>query len=472
MKSPYRRSGQYRYVRQTSILGLLGVLGLGLVLGGAGCSRPPAGQTQSNEPALAADLYVDWDDLDWHLDRYLQISLRDFAGAQNLVSGRPADDYRAATTYQAHWDSVGLHFFLRLHEEERQERRRLAAGHHADARRLLLGVINHYRSMLAGGYLPNLNVTDFAARPQGVETAVTNAIGRWISATGLDPSNAAAWRDLAYFCGVVGDRPRQQRSLGAALAALDRIDPRQVAEGNAGRLRRDILLDLAWLALDQRQPGLTLAYLEHVEPWLATPSPERDDRRFEAQVLRGLALVDRGRTRDAADQIRRLPSAELRLRAVRAGVREDLRWQVAPPHGGQLGYQRANWPRQTSYFARDWIRARIGAPSGEIEDTLWLLGPPPTALELPPRLAWRYWQDRGQLHAQAGDRYHATRCFERAAYFRPYLAFFPLRGSTGPSRLGPADVLHPFFTGYDRFFLCGDLDAYQQGLQTAVAARP
>jgi hypothetical protein len=438
----------------------------------AGCSRPPAADLLAELPP-PDDFYIDWDELDWHIDRYLQVNMRDFVIAQNLGRHDPAADYRAAVTYRAVWDSVGLDLFRRLNDDEQADRRRLAARHHAEARRLVLSVIGHHGNLLARGYLPNLNTADMASRPQGVETVVTRAISHWIRATGLDPSHPAAWRDLAYFCGVVGDRKRQQRALGAALAALDHADPSQARAGASGRLRRDLFLDLAWLARDQGQPELSLAYLDHLQPWLAVASPEREDRHFEAQVLSGLVLAEAGRQRAAAGQASQLPAAVLLQRTQRGGVREDLRWHLSAPLGENLGYMRANWPRQDSDFARRWIRAWIGAPSGEPSHTIRLLGAPPTNLELPPRLAGRYWQDRGQLHARAGDLYTANRCFEWAAFYRPYMAFFPLRGTAGPSRLGPADSWNEFYTGYGVFFLCGDRSAYlQQVTMLAFNDRP
>lgn len=441
---------------------LLAICGL-LLAALSGCSRQPARQFAGARP-MAANLYIDWDELDWHLDRYLQVNMRDFALAQNLGSRQPVEDYRRATTYEAEWDSVGLDLFRRLHDEEQAERRQLADRHHAEARHLILGTVHHHGNLLARGYLPNLNTSDQASRPQGVETVVTRAINHWILATGLAPDDPAAWRDLAYFSGVVGDQRRQAQALNAALATLDRLDPAQTAEGPAGRLRRDLYLDLAWLARDQGQAALALAYLDHLEPWLLTPAAEREDRRFEAQVLRGLAYTDLGKLRAATEQVHRLPPAVLLSRTGRGGVREDLRWHLAAPHREGIGYLRGNWPRQSSDFARRWIRARIAMMSGDLQAAVWHLGAPPTFLELPPRLAWRYWQDRGELHARDDDLYTATRCFEWAAFYRPYMAFFPLRGSQGPSRLAPSDGWHRFYTGYGVFYLCGDRGTYRDHL--------
>jgi hypothetical protein len=454
MERTCRRSPLARLVR-------CGLIGAGLIAASlTGCSRQPAAELGGDAPP-ATNLYIDWDELDWHLDRYVQVNMRDFAAAQNLTSRQPVDDYRKATTYAAEWDSVGLELFRRLHDEEQAERRRLAARHHAEARRLVLGTVHHYGNMLASGYVPYLSPLGQASRPQGVETMVTAAISHWIRATGLAPDNPAAWRDLGYFCGVVGDQARQVRALNAALATLDRHDPAQAPEGPAGRLRRDIYLDLAWLARDQGQPALTLAYLDHLEPWLLTPSAEREDRRFEAQVLRGLAYADLGNLRAATEQVHRLPPAEVLIRTVRGGVRDDLRWHLAAPHRDGIGYMRGNWPRQISDFGRRWIRARIALMAGDLQAAVWHLGAPPTDLELPARLAWRYWQDRGELHSLDDDLFIATRCFEWAAFYRPYMAFFPLRGSQGPSRLAPSDRWHRFYTGYGVFYLCGDRGTYR-----------
>ncbi|HOX25403.1 MAG TPA: hypothetical protein PLL30_12475 [Candidatus Krumholzibacteria bacterium] len=445
-------------------------IGLTLVVV-AGCGGPPASEFAADEPSPAG-LYVDWDRADWLVDRSILVNVRDFTVAQNLGRRDPVAEYRVAITYAAEWDSLGLIPFLALNEDEQADRRRLARKHLAEARRVALGTLGHYREAASRGFLPNLNLVDNAPIPPGAETAVTTAIRHLTTAAGLDPSHPAAWRDLAYFSGVVGDRRRQQRALDAALAALDRVDSDHPAEGDLGRLRRDIVLDLAWLARDLGQPQLTLAYLDHVEPWLATPSPERDLRRFEARLLRGLALADRGDWLAAIGVARDLPRTEVLSRTPRGGARESLRWFLGAPNLLALGYDRANWPRQVSDFGRRWIKALAGAPSGDSRHTLWLLGSPPTDLEFPPRLAARYWQDQGRVYARAGDHESARHCFEWSAMYRPFLAFFPIAGSRGPSRLGAAEASQRYFTAYGMFFLCGDRGAYDRDAAATVAERP
>ena len=343
-----------------------------------GCSSAPDTETDPTAQ-VPTDLWVDWDLADWRVDRYILVNIRDFTTTQNLGRRDPISDYQKAVTYNATWDSLGLIPFLALNEAEQQDRRRVARNHIAKARRIVLGTTNHYWMESSLGLFPNLSI-DGAPIPYGAETAVTDAICNLVAAVGTDPSNPAGWRDLAYFYGVVGDRVRQQRALTASLVALDRIDPDQVAEGDFGRMRRDVFLDLAWLARDLRQPDLTLAYLAHVNSWLATPSPEHNDRVYEAMLLRGLALADKGEWLAAVNQARALPRIEVVSRRIRGGVREDLRWFLDPPHFEALGYDRSAWPRLVSDFGRRWIKATAGAPRGDPEHTLWLLGAPAVAL--------------------------------------------------------------------------------------------
>ena len=436
-----------------------------------GCSGAPDVETDPGTEA-PTDLWVDWDLADWRVDRYIQVSIRDFTTTQNLGRRDPISDYQKAVTYQAAWDSLGLIPFLALNEAEQQDRRRVARNHIAKARRVVLGTMNHYWLESSLGYFPNLSIFGQAPIPYGAETAVTDAIGNLVAAVGTDPSNPAGWRDLAYFYGVVGDRVRQQRALTASLVALDRIDPDQVAAGDYGRLRRDVFLDLAWLARDLRQPDLTLAYLAHLNFWLATPSPEHNDRVYEAKLLRGLALADKGEWLAAVNQARALPRIEVVSRRIRGGVREDLRWFLDPPHFEALGYDRSAWPRLVSDFGRRWIKATAGAPSGDPEHTLWLLGAPPTHLEFPPRLASRYWQDQGRFYARAGDGATAMHCFEWAVMYRPYMAFFPLSGSRrDASRLARPGTAQRYYTAYEMFFLCGDRSAFTRDTEPTVATR-
>ncbi len=435
----------------------------------AGCGGPPP---VLDDPLLGdGDLYVDWDRADWRVDRYLLLSAKEYARTRNLGPREPAREYRRALTHDATWDSVPLVTFMALETGEQAERRRLSRKRLKAARRILLTTVNHYWNDASRGHLPNLNAFDNAPKPPGVETAVTSALRHLATAVGLDPTNAAAWRDLAYFCGAVGDRQRQHRALTATLAALDLAGPRGPG-GDVDRLRRDSLLDLAWLARDMGQPRLALAYLDHVAPWLDTPGAERAERRFEADLLRGLALADAGEWLAAVQQARELPRIDVVSRSLRGGVREDLRWQLDAPLFDALGHDRTAWPRQRSDFGRRWVKAMAGAPSGDVDHTLWLLGAPPTHLEFPPRLAWRFWQDQGRLYTRAGEMAEARNCFEWAALYRPYMAFFPLTGSdSGVRRLSTPGAVQRYFTGYGMFFLCGDRGAFDRDVEIAAAGR-
>jgi tetratricopeptide (TPR) repeat protein len=428
----------------------------------AGCGGGPAPETGAAFD-VPDDLYVDWDHADWRVDRFIMVNVRDFVVAQGLAVDDPAAEYRKAVTYEAEWDSLGLIAFLSINDAEQAERRRLSRGHVREARRIMLGTVNGYWSRSIDGHLPFLSQVEPAIAPEGAETAVTTTLGHLVTATGLDPSNAAAWRDRAYFHGVIGDRTNQQRALTAALVALDQVDPEQRATGDVARLRRDVFLDLAWLARDLGQPDLALAYLDHVATWLPVASPEREVREFEGALLRGLALADQGEWLEAVTLARQMPRIEVVSRRLRAGVRDDLRWLLDEPNAEQLGYNRTNWPRVSSDFGRRWVKALAGAPSGDADHTLWMLGPPPTHLEFPPRLAWRYWQDQGRLYARAKDFDAARHCFEWAMMYRPYMAFFPLRGTTRPpARLATAEASDRYFTGYGLFFLCGDRGAFDR----------
>ncbi len=452
---------------------ILGICLTGLITSTLiGCGGSPA-MIQTAEPAPPRNPYVDWDQADWRVDRYILVNVKDFVTNQNLGTRDPASDYRTAITYAAVWDSLGLIPFLALNDAEQADRRRLATNHVAEARRIVLGTVNHYWKNASSGFHPNLDAIDSFPNPVGVETAVTAAITHLTIAAGMDPTNPAAWRDLAYFFGVVGDWSRQQHALSSALAALDQIDPAATTTGDLARLRRDVLMDLAWLARDMQQPDLTIAYLDHAGPWIQTPSRERFERNYEATLLRGLALADQGEWLAALGQSRDLPRIQVTSRALRGGVREDLRWHLDAPHFEALGYDRSAWPRQESDFGRRWIKALAGAPSGNISHMLWLLGAPPTHLEFPPRLASRYWQDQGRLYTRGGDFETARHCFEWSAMYRPYMAFFPLGGSeAGPSRMGVTAANQRYFTGYGRFFLCGDRGAFNRDVATSVTTRP
>lgn len=412
-------------------------------------------------PTPPSGLYVDWDHHDWCVDRYILATLGDLRRQTEPSVAAPGLVYRDAVTYRAGRDSLSLVAFLARDPAEQQARRRDAAHMHLAARRTIMNALQSVRGLAD---------VEAAAGPlaPGSERTLTEALNGLIAASGTDPSNPAAWRDLAYFCGVVGDRTRQQRALAACLAALDQADPALAASDDARRLRRDVLLDLAWLARDLGQPAVTLAYVDHVTPWLDAPGPEREERHYEARLLRGLALADQGEWLAAVAEARDLPRLRVATRSLAGGAaRGDLRWTLTAPHFMTLGLDRSTWPRQPSDFGRRWIKALAGAPAGASAHVLWLLGPPPTHLELPARLAARFWQDLGLLHAAAGERAEAAHCYEWAALYRPYALFFPLQTRTG-RRSGGSPV---YFMGYDTFFLCGDRQAYEREIDGLMVER-
>ncbi|MBD3220760.1 hypothetical protein GF314_05920 [bacterium] len=429
-----------------------------VALTGGGCGRAPAVDTDVVvEPP--SGLFVDWDRLDWSVDRFILSNVREYMRVESRRSPTPLQDYLEAVTYDAPWDSLSLVAYLGLSADERAARRRDGASAHRRARRALVGTITYYRNVGEQGYVPNLPKIEIALPPVGAETAVTSAIRHLITATGTDPSNVGAWRDLSYLTGIVGDRPRQQRALAACLAALEQSPAEIASSTDARRVRRDVLLDLAWLARDLDQPAVTIAYLDHLQPWLDTVCPERAGRRYEAGVLRGLALAEQGEWLAAVTQARDLPRIEVTTRTLAGGsARNDLRWTLTAPHFMTLGFNRGAWPRQSSDFGRRWIKALAGSVAGDGSHTLWLLGPPATHLEFPPRLSYRYWQDQGRIYARAGRHETARNCYDWAAMYHPYGPFFPMQGRDGR----PLSASQGYFVGYGRFYVCGDRKAYDR----------
>jgi tetratricopeptide (TPR) repeat protein len=435
----------------------------------AGCGPAPSPRDEPVQDARAA--FVDWDLVGTRVDRTLLLAARDFAIAQNLAPRDPARTYREAVAYAAPRDSIGLIPFLTLGDAHQERRRQLARPHRDTARRVVIGTLHRYWNDATRGAVPDLDLQGNGLRPQGIETAVTTALHHLTIATGLDPTDVAAWRDLAYFRGAIGDRDGQHRALTATLAALDMVDPLGTAAGDLARIRRDTLLDLAWLARASGQPRVALGYLDHAAPWLELPSPERDDRTYEAGVLRGLALAEAGHPAAAVQQARSLPRAVVVQRTLRGTVREDLRWRLDPPDPATLGLDRAAWPRVESDFGRRWVQAVAQAHQtvGDLGPALWRLGPAPTHLDFPPRLAARYWQDRGDLCVRAGRLEEALHCYEWAALARPYVAFFPVSGSRARGMLASGEGPHRYYTGYGLFFLQGDRSAFTEDAGLALA---
>ena len=67
---------------------------------------------------------------------------------------------------------------------------------------------------------------------------------------------------------------------------------------------------------------------------------------------------------------------------------------------------------------------------------------------------------------------NARHCFEWAMMYRPYMAFFPLSGSSKkPTRTAAPGTAQRYYTAYGIFFLCGDRGAFDRDVEPAVAAR-
>jgi hypothetical protein len=126
-----------------------------VALTGVGCGRAPAVDTDVVvEPP--AGLFVDWDRLDWSVDRFILSNVREYMRVESRRSPTPLQDYLEAVTHDAPWDSLSLVAYLGLSDDERASRSRFGAAAHRRARRALVGTITYYRNVGEQGYVPNL----------------------------------------------------------------------------------------------------------------------------------------------------------------------------------------------------------------------------------------------------------------------------------------------------------------------------
>jgi tetratricopeptide (TPR) repeat protein len=299
--------------------------------------------------------------------------------------------YREQVRYAAAAAPIDLATFLALPAEARRQRRDLAEPYREKAQRfevVLRQTAEHCRQGLT------------LINPPSVAEGLTRFLGALVNATGLDPSDPAIWYDLAFAQGTVGDLAAQERSLNAALAAMDPLPARRYAG-----LRRRVLLDQAWLC---RERGL---YAEGLERIAAARAIDASDE-VESMLVEGLLLAESGRFSEAC----RL-AAE--LRAIRVHV--------------------PGWGWLDSDFAERWIKSTAYRARGELRLASFVMGRVYGYFSYPH--AHRFFGDVGLLCELNGQRDLAREYYGLATLLRPLMTYFPVETRIGPARVFGLDDL-------------------------------
>ncbi|MFO7652753.1 MAG: tetratricopeptide repeat protein [Candidatus Krumholzibacteriia bacterium] len=458
-----------------------GVLLLMMVAIGGGCSGAPhspgpAGGGGGDATTFAAPglTWQDWAHRDWRIDRPQLVSVYLF---KDFQPADPLGEYLEATRWRAERDSVGLAGFLDLDATERTERRRLARKHRDRALRLASLVDRIWDANRQGLWLP---VGPMYPPPAGAGEAVTRAIGALNAACGLDPSDPAAWYDLAFLTQAVGDRRRALRAIDGALAALaftggfgehpdgDRPnfrfwDPNRSSgdpDDPRGSLGVRLHLDRAWLEREAGDRTAARDALARADSLLAAGRGRTAWTTREARLLQGLMAADAGDLTQAhriAGSIGRVP----------LWVRHRESWRLIRPLDTTVTLDKRGWGKRESALIGDWILARAHLTLGDCRTSLRLLGDPDPMIELPPGWARRFWNDIGDIHGACGRREDASLCFAMAAVYSPYFIWYPVVGARGSSQVagrpGSGDI---YFLSHEHFYVAGDL--YSYAANTAV----
>jgi len=331
---------------------------------------------------------------------------------------KPAREYIKAVTYSMKLDSLGLAAFQTLPQDEREYRAKLARSKRERVVRFSQ-LIQHYLDLgQSGGVAIHDNINN---------KSVTDCIHALINATGLDPSAADAWYDLAYFTRIVGDLHRSLRCLQAAIAALD-----QKSTTTCPDFRAFLALEYAWLCRDLGLNEMSLDWAGKAHDLGADPQ--------ECKLVEGLALAALGRFTEAVQAAKNL--GEIKTRR---------------PHLYSLANKRST-PMRASDFAKRWIEGMAYLKTGDFELAHHQVKEVNPTRELPH--ATRFWNDVGLIFEMNGKS-EASSYYGLAVVWLPYLLYYPLEGMRGePKLFGGSDVALDYFRTHSSMYVAGSMYSY------------
>ncbi len=416
---------------------------------------------------------VDWNRLDWRLDRAMLVSRYLFHDVQPTA---PWQDY-LSTLNEGLTPSVDdLADFDAQDPATQDIRRREAEAFLERARIAILDRAMRLRDDVQANRTNSIG--DIGVETPGFGIAVTTALGRLDQAAAKDATNVEVWYHLAYFSGLVGDLERTERAQDGFLAAWERADA-DTREACA-LYNQQIILDRAWLLRDAGR------YQECLD-WLAARKSELPRTAespmvapyTEGLLIRALVHAERGEGAPARALLPHLPLMDLPSRSAApnqtyisgTNQRENYYRRFspgqAPVHSKSTKWENTTADKLTrehrsSSYLRKWVKAWTNLERGHVRESILRdLGRVETELEFQPRLAWRWWQDQGLIYEKLGEIELAKVCWARAAVYRPFFIYYPLGQGNGISSVhGLRDTGQPYYLAYGTFFTAGSLWSY------------
>ena len=428
---------------------------------------------------VVAEAPVDWNRIDWRLDRALLVSRYLFHDRQ------PDDPWQEylVTLYDGIAPSAAdIDGFLALPADTRARRHDRGVSSLGQAR---LAVLDRALDLRRDVEENRVNyVGDIMWETPGFGEAVTQALRRLEAALAQDPLLAEAWYHLAYFRGLVGDLLRADRAHEGFFAAWPHLT---AARQEALQFYREqAILDHAWNLRDTGRYDDCLAWIDTHRKELSREAESPAVAPYvEALLVAALVHAERGETAPALAYLPYLPLMELPSRTGApnqtyvhqfnqrlAYYQQKIQSSGAPGGGTPVHNIRPEYQttvsdnlareHRSSSYLRKWVKAWLSLRRGHDRSTVLRdMGRLELELEFQPRLAWRWWQDQGLIYEELGEIDPAQVCWARAAVYRPYFIYHPTGQGHGLSRVhGLAGTGQPYFLAYGTFFTAGSLWSY------------
>jgi len=422
---------------------------------------------------LSAATPIDWDFLDWKLERSVLVSRYLFHDRQPedpwmLYTGTLGPDETPLTELLAEFDALSVD---KRRAAEEAAARRLERG-----KTVMLDKIYPLRDAVEERD-PN-RLGDFSNPTPGFASAVGTALELFADAVRRDPTLVEAWYQLAYFADLAGDVARSARARDAFFTVWDR-QPTEVRD-DLQPLWNVTVLDEAWARRDAGLYDDCLAWLDRHHDLLSRDAVDPGvSPRVEARLIRGLVHAERGEVAPALATLPGLPLMDLPHRAtapqrtyhdVGAGLKryyqrfgDDMNPYHNPrPKWADNPVDNLARERRESSYLRRWVKAWTSLRRGYDDESVRRdMGRVETEVEFQPRLSWRWWQDQGLVYEALGDEALARVCWSRAAVYRPLFIYYPVgqgQGISGVHGLPATD--HPYFLAYGTFQLTGSRWSY------------
>ncbi len=444
-------------------------------------------------PAIASEI-LDWNRIDWRLDRALLVSRYLFHDRQ------PADpwaEYLKTLAEGVSPTADDIEPFLALPEHRRAERSHRSYELLESARIAVADYATDLRDQVQANDVNYIG--DLMWETPGFGEAITSALGRLEFALDHDPLNVEAWYHLAYFSGIVGDQLRATRAHEGFFAAWEHLAESDRTESLLF-YREQAILDHAWDLREAGEYDRCLAWLAGHDGELAhNAEPPVLAPYLESLLIRALVHAERGETGPARNIVQHLPLMDLPSRSAApnqtyvtqfnqrmeyyrrmrsAGVTQPGSDWMGRDTGTQsnsnspIHLSNEKWQdtvsdnlareHRSSSYLRKWVKAWLSLRRGLDEETIRRdLGRIELELEFQPRLAARWWQDQGLIYEQLGEYDLAQVCWARGAVYRPLFIYAPLGQGHGIARVhGLTGTGQPYFLTYGTFFTAGSLWSY------------